>query len=440
MSIENNVSKNILWNILEKSVNFLNSLFVIFILTNYFGSSLFGFYSYVISIVSLVSFVAYFGLESVLVNEFVRKKFNTKELLGTSIILLFASSSLAFILICFVNYIFIDDKSLSILIYIYGGMVFAAPLNIFYIYFNSKIDLIAISKIKIILLVLILIIKILLVYFNLKILAFIIMELITILSIAFVSLFAYLYKGYKLSFQFKISTLFYLIKKGIPLMISAGAIVIYGKVDTILIEYFLDMNEVGVYSVALRISELWYVVPMSISAIFLPTIVKAKKTSKAAYYQQVSMCSQIMVVVCMLFTITLIFLISNVIHIFLSEDYINVGSLIMILAWCGPFVGLGYINGGCMVIENYLYLTMKRNIYGMIINIVLNIILIPKYGIHGAAFSTLIAVIYTSMISLYLYKRTRIFFTTQLKAFYYAANLLNFKRNIKAIEKNNQSI
>ena len=118
MSIENNVSKNILWNILEKSVNFLNSLFVIFILTNYFGSSLFGFYSYVISIVSLVSFVAYFGLESVLVNEFVRKKFNTKELLGTSIILLFASSSLAFILICFVNYIFIDDKSLSILIYI----------------------------------------------------------------------------------------------------------------------------------------------------------------------------------------------------------------------------------------------------------------------------------------------------------------------------------
>lgn len=141
-----------------------------------------------------------------------------------------------------------------------------------------------------------------------------------------------------------------------------------------------------------------------------------------------------MIVVCMFFTFILFFLVSNLINYYLTEDFAEVGNLIKIIAWCGPFVGLGYINGGYMVAENFLYLTMMRNLYGMLVNIILNIILIPIIGLYGAALSTLIAVIYTSMLSLSFYNKTYQVFLIQSKAFLHTFNIITFLRNIKYIE------
>ena len=107
--MSNTILKNISWNIYEKIVNFLNSIFVIFILTNYFGSFLFGSYSYAISIVSLFSFIAYFGLESIIINEIVKNKYKIGELMGSALLLLIISSLLTFIIICSINYLFVED-------------------------------------------------------------------------------------------------------------------------------------------------------------------------------------------------------------------------------------------------------------------------------------------------------------------------------------------
>ena len=438
--MSNSILKNISWNIYEKIVNFLNSIFVIFILTNYFGSFLFGSYSYAISIVSLFSFIAYFGLESIIINEIVKNKYKIGELMGSALLLLTISSLLTFIIICSINYLFVEDRNLSILIFLYSFMVFSAPINVFQLYFNSKINLVEIFKLKIALLIVVLIGKILLVYFDMSIMAFIVLEAFSILALSCISLFFYYYKKNKILFKFSSLIFFDLLKKGLPLMISAGAIVVYGKIDIVLIKHFLDIEMVGIYSVAIKISELWYVVPMSISAILFPLIVNAKNHSENKYLNQVFITSQVMIVVCSLFALILFFLVSNFIEHYLSDEYIGVGPLIKVFALCGPFVGLGYINGGCMVAENLLLFSMKRNIYGMLINIVLNIILIPLYGLYGAAISTLIAVIYTSMISLAFNKKAYKILCTQIRAFFYAANILKFIDNIMLIEKSHKKL
>jgi O-antigen/teichoic acid export membrane protein len=273
-----------------------------------------------------------------------------------------------------------------------------------------------------------------------SIMAFIVLEAFSILALSCISLFFYYYKKNKILFKFSSLIFFDLLKKGLPLMISAGAIVVYGKIDIVLIKHFLDIEMVGIYSVAIKISELWYVVPMSISAILFPLIVNAKNHSENKYLNQVFITSQVMIVVCSLFALILFFLVSNFIEHYLSDEYIGVGPLIKVFALCGPFVGLGYINGGCMVAENLLLFSMKRNIYGMLINIVLNIILIPLYGLYGAAISTLIAVIYTSMISLAFNKKAYKILCTQIRAFFYAANILKFIDNIILIEKSHKKL
>ncbi|HJP62281.1 MAG TPA: polysaccharide biosynthesis C-terminal domain-containing protein, partial [Mucilaginibacter sp.] len=59
--------------------------------------------------------------------------------------------------------------------------------------------------------------------------------------------------------------------------------------------------------------------------------------------------------------------------------------------WAGIFVFLGSASGQYLIAEGYTRLSMLRTGVGAIVNIVLNIFWIPRYGIMGAAYATLIA-------------------------------------------------
>ena len=80
------------------------------------------------------------------------------------------------------------------------------------------------------------------------------------------------------------------------------------------------------------------------------------------------------------------------------------------------FVFLGIARGLWVITESHLKLNLFSNLIGAGINIVLNILFLPKYGIIGAAYATLIS--YFSMyIALGLfYKPARGITMIQLRA------------------------
>ena len=84
---------------------------------------------------------------------------------------------------------------------------------------------------------------------------------------------------------------------------------------------------------------------------------------------------------------------------------------------------MGYVNGKWMVIENYTKLSLMRNISGLFINVLLNIVLIPKLGITGAAISTVISIAFSSYFFFLFHNKTREIFYLQSKSIFY----LNFK-------------
>jgi Na+-driven multidrug efflux pump len=95
--------------------------------------------------------------------------------------------------------------------------------------------------------------------------------------------------------------------------------------------------------------------------------------------------------------------------------------------WAGVFVFLGVASAKWFLVENLQMLSLQRAIYGMITNIILNFILIPKYGIQGAAFATLVSQAISTYIIDFFHIKTRkmfymksktIFLTTILKKEY----------------------
>ena len=342
-------------------------------------------FSYAIGFVSIISFLAYFGIDAVLISELNKINNNSSNILGSSLVLTVLTSALSFIAINLISFMYIKESIVMKLIFIYSFTLLAAPLKIFYLFYNAKLDLITVSKIRILILMIFLILKFSAYLNNLDIFIFIILEALCLFSILVSACLLFFSGKNQISLRFSYKTFISLFHKSLPLMISSGAVVIYAKIDLFIIEYFLDFAQVGIYAFSIKIAEIWYVLPATLTSILFPLILKSKNKSQHAYKEMLEISSEVILVICFAFSGLIFIFAPMASDLFMNAEYSSTGDIIRIIALCGPFVGLGYINGRYMVSEGLLHLTMTRNIFGIILNIGLNIILIPRFGIYGAA-------------------------------------------------------
>jgi PST family polysaccharide transporter len=153
----------------------------------------------------------------------------------------------------------------------------------------------------------------------------------------------------------------------------------------------LDDRAVGIYSAAVRISEVWYFIPMAIAASVFPAIIEAKKKSEEFYCQRLQKLYDLMVLVAVSIALPMTFLSGWIVTLLFGQAYAASGIVLAIHIWAGVFVFLGVASGKWFLVENLQKLAFYRTFWGMVINILLNVLLIPKYGVVGAAIATVIS-------------------------------------------------
>jgi O-antigen/teichoic acid export membrane protein len=195
------------------------------------------------------------------------------------------------------------------------------------------------------------------------------------------------------------------------------------RIDQIMIKEILGEEAVGKYSAAVRLSELWYFVPVIMVNSLFPSVVNAKNVSEKLYHTRLQRLFTTLVWMAIAFAAPMIFLSDSLITLLYGEAYKEAGQVLMIHAWAGIFVSLGAASGVWYISENLQQYAFYRTLLGAIINVALNFILIPIYGVIGAALATVAA---QSMAALFfdaLTKRTRMVFFMKLKTLYFS-NLL----------------
>lgn len=207
-----------------------------------------------------------------------------------------------------------------------------------------------------------------------------------------------------------------LIKNSWPLIISASIVILYLRVDQLLLALLADARAVGIYSAALRISECWVFIPMALIASYYPAITKLQTDGETSYepqlqalFTRVTICSWICALPISLFSrplITTIF----------GAAYAAAGSVLAIHVLTGVFAGLSVISGRWMIDNGLRFAPLRRNLIGLAVNILLNILLIPYYGATGSALATLVSVITVAYLSDLLHPRTRGIFIMKTKA------------------------
>ncbi|SNB46606.1 flippase [Geobacter sp. DSM 9736] len=204
-----------------------------------------------------------------------------------------------------------------------------------------------------------------------------------------------------------------------PLILSGLSIAVYMKIDLVMLGKMAGDQAVGIYSAATKMSEVWYFIPMAIVSSIFPSVIRAREKDESLYYRRMQRLFSFMAALSFSIAVPMTFLASLVVVPLFGEQYAAAGPVLAVHIWASLFVFYGVAQSPWDLAENLTRLALFRMAFGAIINVALNIILIPAYGVMGAAVATVISQAFSSVILNLIHPRTREIFYLQVKGLFF---------------------
>ncbi len=393
-------------------------LFVSVWVARYLGPEDFGLFSFALAFVSLFSAFSTLGLQGIVVRDIVTDPKNSLETLGSSFLLQaiggVAAFSLALILIPVLRP---HDRFAISVVAIFGLTLLLKGSESIKYWFESQVQ----SKYAVLaenaVFAMMAGIKIALILLGASLLSFVWVTFFEGLFTA-ISLFVmYEWTGGRIkAWRFSVARVKTLLKHSWPLILSGLAVIVYMRIDQIMLGQMLNNKAVGIYTAAVRISEAWYFIPIAISGSVFPALLDAKKTSEALYLDKFQKLYDVLVMIALAVAIPMTFFASQIVEVFFGPDFLAAGIILSIHIWTALFVFLGVAGGNWFLAENRQLLAFRGVFLGMLINVALNLVLIPKYGGVGAAVATLISQAVATLLIDAIHKETRLMFRMKLRA------------------------
>jgi O-antigen/teichoic acid export membrane protein len=409
---------NTLFLFVERVYRTILGITVGILLARYLGPSGFGKYNLALSIAFIVSTFTALGLQQIVIKDLVESKKDKNNILGSSFYLIFFLNILVFTIsfLIFINFQFKDGLYSLILVFLFSNIFLS--FKVIEHYFSSQVLSKYTVYTNLIVLTTVNIAKLTLIYYKSSLF---LIALITIFETFFCAIglfFFYLVKGKssiaKWSFNPAIAKS--LIKRSFPLLLAAATTSLYMKIDQIMIAMYINDYSVGIYAAATKLSEGWYFISMIVTASFFPAIINAKNNIREQYLSRLQSLYTFLVFIAFLIAVLVSVFGQKIIIILYGIEYKDAAIILAIHIWSGIFVFMGSVFTKYLVAENLTKIAFYRMFMGLILNIILNIILIPMAGLIGAAIALLISQISVNFIFDIFNKKTRPQFYMKLNA------------------------
>ena len=215
-----------------------------------------------------------------------------------------------------------------------------------------------------------------------------------------------------------------------PLLLSSVSIMIYMKIDQIMLGEMVGNEAVGFYTAATKISEVWYFIPTMIVSSVFPAILEAKTRSETQYYQRLQQLYDLMVYLSVVIALPMTFLSTPIVKLLFGEAYALSGTVLAIHIWASIFVFLGVASSKWFVAENRQVWSLQRTALGAVVNVGLNLLLIPKSGVIGAAIATIVSYATAALISDFFRQETKQMFYMKVRSMNLVSSYLRLRSGI----------
>jgi PST family polysaccharide transporter len=407
--------------ILRMGVGLLVSIWVV----RYLGPESFGVLSYATAFVALFTALATLGLDGIVVRELVRHPAVGREILGSAF-LLRISAALAMILITVVTISCLrpgDGTTLMLVGLIAAGTFFQAT-DVIDFWFQSRV----MSKYSVIArnaaFLLSAAVKVGLIIGHAPLVSFGGVVLLEAILASAGLLIAYARNGEQIrSWQGSLPRCRELLANSWPLILSGISVAVYMKIDQVMLGSMAGNQAVGIYSSATKISEIWYFIPMTIVSSVFPSIIHAKETDQGLYYRRMQRLFSLMAALSLSIAIPMTFLSTWLVTLLFGNSFAAAGPVLAVHIWASLFVFYGVAQSPWDLTENLTKLALCRISAGALLNVVLNIFLIPGYGAMGAALATVLSQACAAFFLNAAHKRTRPIFLSQVRALFFIRHL-----------------
>lgn len=200
-----------------------------------------------------------------------------------------------------------------------------------------------------------------------------------------------------------------MLKFGSQLFIASAVWMVNTNVDKLLVGYFLLAKDVGIYTIALAISSGLLMIPGAISTVTFPAISEYNfKGQHDAIEMLINRSMKYSLVILSILGICIIFFSEDIILLGLRPEFLPAVTPMTILVLAIIFFGSVASVGAAFSALGRPDIQVKQNAPLVIVNVIIDIILIPVLGIIGAAIGTATSFLSLIIMEFYFYNKLNI--------------------------------
>lgn len=400
---------NIGWLFFDKVLRMGVGLLVGVWVARYLGPENFGLMNYAIAFTSLFGVIATLGLNEIMVRDFIILPKNANTILGTGFFLRLLGGLIAFLfIISTISFLRPNDTLAKTIVAIFGFTLIIQSSDVIKYWFESQIQSKFVVWVENGVFLVIAVVKVCMILLHASLLGFVFVGFFEVLLVSLLLILLYYKKIGRLT-DWRPSYLKAkkLLHDSWPLVFSGLAVALFMKIDQIMLGQIMGDHEVGIYSAAARISEVWYFIPMIITSTLFPTILNSKNQSIILFYRRFSDLFRLLTLISLMFAIFISLYGNIVVNILYGVEYSSASRVLILHIWGGIFVSLGLAQGKYWIAQNLQKIQLFITVISAIMNIILNFILIPDFGAKGAALATVITLSVGTIVTPYLFKEAR---------------------------------
>ena len=394
-------ARNIGWiligNLAHAVLQFLLNVYV----ARMFSTDAYGLINYSASLIAFFSSIGTLGFNGIITKKFAEDETHAGEYLGTAM-LARAVFSIASILLLqiIVHILSTEEEVLPVIVLCQSTSILFASFDLPIYWFRYKSKAKTVAIIRMISFAVSAFWRIIVVSLYADIVLYVIgvsLETCLFVTLLFV---AYRKQNSGTHICFSRIKLALMLKMSYPFITSAILSTIYGQTDKLMLKSMVDNTAVAIYSVSLTLAGAIVIIPTALIEGFRPDIMSYKLTNQTMYIRRLKQLYASVFWICTVYCIFITIFAKWIILLLYGNKYINAVPSLSLVVWYTSFSYFGAINNLYFVAEQKTKWVQLATLLGAIINVVLNFVLIPIYGVVGAAAASLITQIFSNFILL----------------------------------------
>lgn len=388
------------WLMADRLLRMGIGLFVVVLVARHLGPADYGALTYAGALVASFGSLASLGLDALAVRDLVRMPVRTGEILGTMFAMRLAGAAASVLISLAVVWWFKHDDALAVELVAILSMV-----NVFLA--ADAVDLWLQSRVlgrttviaRALPLLTMAAVRIVLTRSAAPVEAFAIVTTAEAALVVVSMVIAYRWRGESYR-TWSVSRVYAtkVLVEGWPLFLSALVVTARLRIEQILLGQFAGYEPVAQYAVAGRVVDVWTVVPMTLMVSLFPAIIRAKERGGADYLVNLQRLYDGLIWAAALFA-ALVWAIGPAVIVWLfSARYEPAGTVLTVLIWSCVWMSFALTRGRWLVAEGHIRDAMMVEAAILIVGLVANLILIPAYGVRGAAMANLSALLLGNLL------------------------------------------